>query len=271
MNLSKTRLQVRPDTTDVSQQFASARSKTLVGVEDDMWATFADMAQPYVVVLGDQAIGTFSIDDDKQLHGFYLDRESEQRAADVLALVASETEAVACIASTVDPIFLSLSLSVSSRSDEVAILYEHVAASAVNETVDLRLATSADLDAAIDFCVKEMGAPESFLNGYLAERIQGEELLLVQTSGGQISATGECRVDSRVAGHGHLGLVVASELRGCGLGSRLMNTLVTRARAQGLVPLCSTEPTNLAAQHLIHQTGFRAKHRVLRFQLTEQP
>lgn len=37
-----------------------------------MWATFAYMAEPHVPTVGTQLVGRSSVDDDNQLHGFYV-------------------------------------------------------------------------------------------------------------------------------------------------------------------------------------------------------
>ncbi len=113
------------------------------------------------------------------------------------------------------------------------------------------------------FYQAETGAPDAFLTSYLAERIDLHELYLVEADGG-IAATGECRVDTRAPGNAHLGLVVGTELRGQGMGGRLMHTLTKVCKDQDMVPRCSTEPTNVAAQKVIRRAGFRNRHQVFR-------
>ena len=47
-----------------------------------------------------------------------------------------------------------------------------------------------------------------------------------------------------------------------------MHTLAVIADGKGLSALCSTEPTNIAAQRVIHRAGFRSGHRVFHVDMT---
>lgn len=259
-----TSMEILNNSPDVYEEFRSARSQALVGAEDDMWAMFADIAEPHALLLDNQVIGCCSIDEANQLHAFHIDRDFETSALAVLAHVIDVMKITAAITSTVDPAFLSLGLSVSSRIEPVGLMYEHVADSEVTDAVELRIATAQDHSAVVSFNTAETGSLKAFLDPYLAERITKNELYLMGGNDGRIIATGECRVDTRAAGNAHLGLVVGTELRGQGIGGRLMQTLVKLSNDQGLIPLCSTEPANIAAQRVIHRTGFRTRHRILR-------
>ena len=90
-------------------------------------------------------------------------------------------------------------------------MYDHVVQPASDDTVDVRSATSADHPAAVAFYQAATGSPEAFLTPYLTERIDLQELYLLEADG-QIAATGECRVDQRAPANAHLGLVVGTEL-----------------------------------------------------------
>ncbi len=65
-------IEIDDKAADAYQQLGAERQRTLVAPEDDMWATFADLAEPHSLTLGTQLVGRFSVDDDKQLHGFYI-------------------------------------------------------------------------------------------------------------------------------------------------------------------------------------------------------
>jgi RimJ/RimL family protein N-acetyltransferase len=136
----------------------------------------------------------------------------------------------------------------------------------VGQTVDRP--TGTDHSAAVAFYQSATGSPEAFLTPFLGERIDLRELYLVEADG-RIEATGECRADTRASGNAHLGLVVGSELRGQGMGSRLMHTLTEICKEQNMTPRCSTEPTNIAAQRVIRRAGFRNVHQVFRVAMAE--
>lgn len=239
------------------------RQRTLVAPEDDMWATFADRAAPHSLLVGERLVGRFSVDTDDQLHGFFVSEELEPRAADLLVRVVTELNICAAMVSTVDPRFLALSLTAGGEARPVALMYDHVAKPGSDDGVELRIATTDDHAAAVAFDLAATGSPSAFLTRYLAERIGLGELYLVARAG-EIVATGECRVDRRAPGNAHLGFVVGAQHRGQGLGTRLLRALTEIAAEQHLVPRCSTEPTNLAAQKAIRRAGFRSRHHVFR-------
>ncbi|WP_080636011.1 GNAT family N-acetyltransferase [Salinispora mooreana] len=242
----------------------SERQQNLLGPEDDMWATFADMAEPYEILIDGHIVGCCSIDDDNQLHAFHVSHDYQEVASEVLAHVIDTKKISAAVASTVDPAFLSLSLTTGGKADPVALMYTLIAPTAQRESVAVRPASRADHCAAVEFYQAEIGLPRDFLERFLAERVDRGELYLVEGVAGEIAATGECRVDPRSPGHAHLGLVVGAHHRGRRMGSRLMHTLTELSRARGLTPLCSTEPANIPAQRVIHRAGFRCLHRVFR-------
>ncbi|MEQ8716686.1 MAG: GNAT family N-acetyltransferase [Acidimicrobiales bacterium] len=263
MKLDSARIEVGTGAGDAYRRLTPDRQRTLVAPEDDMWATFADMAEPYSLTLGTQLVGRFSVDDDAQLHGFHLSDDLEDAAADVFDRIVSELNITAAVASTVDPRFLALSLTRGGAPRPVALMYDLATDPESDETVAVRLATSADHAAAVDFYQAETGSPEAFLTSFLAERIDLQELHLVEADG-RITATGECRADHRSPGNAHLGLVVSSELRGRGIGSRLMHSLAEICTGHDMTPRCSTEPTNVAAQSVIRRAGFRNRHQIFR-------
>ncbi len=263
MNIDPIDIEINAGAADAYQQLSAQRQRTLMAPEDDMWATFADMAEPHSLTRGTQLVGRFAVDEDNQLHGFYIIDEFEPSATELFAHVVDDLNITAAMTSTVDPVFLSLGLTSSVAVDSVALMYDHVVQPASDDTVDVRLATSADHPAAVAFYQAATGSPEAFLTPYLTERIDLQELYLLE-AGGQIAATGECRVDLRAPANAHLGLVVGTELRGQGVGSRLMHTLTEICQAHDVTPRCSTEPTNVAAQTVIRRAGFRARHQIFK-------
>ena len=263
MNIDPISIEINAGAADAYQQLSAQRQRTLMAPEDDMWATFADMAEPHSLTLGTQLVGRFSVDEDNQLHGFYVIDDFQPSATELFAHVVDHMNITSAMTSTVDPVFLSLSLTASVAVDSVALVFDHVVQPASDDTVDVRLATSADHPAAVAFYQAATGSPEAFLTPYLTERIDQQELYLLEADG-QIAATGECRVDQRAPGNAHLGLVVGAELRGQGVGSRLMHTLTEICQDRDMTPRCSTEPTNLAAQTVIRRAGFRTRHQIFK-------
>ncbi len=231
-----------------------------------MWATFADLAEPYAILVDGEIAGCCSMDETHLLHTFYLRDDFQESASALFGEVVDRLAVAASAASTVDPLFLALSLEAGAQAETVALLFDRPAAPTDPTPIDVRMATMADHAAAVVHNQEAMDASPSFLEPYLAGVIERHELYLVETDR-RIVATGECRVDLRTKGYAHLGMVVAADGRSRGIGTRLLQTLAEISVAADLLPLCSTEPGNRAARRAIHRCGFRSRHRVFRLSL----
>ena len=239
---------------------------SLIAPADDMWASFADAASPYALLANGETVGFCAVNDERELMAFHLLPRFENQGARLLEFLRKQHALAAAVASTVDPGFLALCLEAGAGVETKALMYRHVLPPEGDAISGLRLASMSDHEAVVAFDEAAIGAPRSFLEPYLAERIENRELLLHEDQS-RLIAIGECRNDHRSPGHAHLGIVVGTEHRGKGLGRRLLHALVLESRSRGLQPLCSTEPENHAAQAAIHAAGFRSQHRVFRIAL----
>jgi GNAT superfamily N-acetyltransferase len=237
--------------------------KQLVGPMDDMWLAFANQASHHLLLVNGELAGSCALDEERTLVGFYVRQPLQHHGPELLRLVLGQLKAKRMVVLTVDPGYLSAALDVASSVEPQALLYALELEPGAGRVESLEVAGAQDLQRVVDFQSVQLGAPIDFLTAYSGERIERGEMLLVQ-EGGQLLAVGELRVDALQAGIAHLGLIVEAGQRGQGLGKRLMNTLVVRARAQGLVPYCSTDMENIGAQRAIEQAGFRSSQRVLR-------
>lgn len=249
--------------TDLSADYHRSLSAPL----DDMWSAFADNAESLAIVRDDQVVGCASIDEARELHRFFVRREFDDLAEDCFEALVEQRGVLTVALSTTDPGLLSSALPRSRGISTVALVYQHETTPDGGSLSGLRNALEADLDSAVDFMISAAGAPEPWIRGYIAERIERGELVL-HHEGSEIAGAGERRIDLRSPGHAHLGIVVGISHRNRGLGSLLMNTLVDECKRHALEPLCSTEPANLAAQKAIRRAGFRSRHRVFRISLT---
>lgn len=247
------------------QDLRSEYRAALVAPLDDMWATFADEAEPLGIELDGGLAGCASVDDAGRLQHLFVRSDFEDRAAACLSAIVDARDVRSVVASTVDPGALSIALSHCQGGSAVALMYHHQERPDPASSLDLHRATKADHRAAVEFMVDGTGAPRSWTDGYLAERIELGELQL-HVVDGEILGAGELRIDRRAPGYAQLGLVVGADRRSRGLGSQIMSTLVEVCDRDGLIPLCSTEPDNHAAQKVIRRAGFRSRHRV--FELT---
>ncbi len=136
------KVEINVDSADGYEQLRSQRQQTLVAPEDDMWAAFADMASPHSLTVGTRLAGRFSVEEGHKIHGFFVIDEFEEAATEWFAQVVDELNISAAMASTVDPRFLSLSLTEGGPAQPVALMYDHTARATCDETVGVRLAAS---------------------------------------------------------------------------------------------------------------------------------
>lgn len=256
-------MELQSDAGDLYFDLQESYRDTIVAPQDDMWATFADRSKHHGILLNGKTAGCCSINDQREISFFHVQDPYLDRAEELLEEAAKRLDAVAAHPSTVDPLFLSASLTVGSGAIPRALMYRQLEEPVGESLKELRVATDADHAAAVEFADADAGLPRAFVDPYFADRIAKQELFVAERDG-KIVGTGECRTDMRSKGNAHLGLVVGRHERGRGLGSRLMHRLVLECRDRKLTPLCSTEPTNHAARKLIHKAGFRARHRVFR-------
>ena len=235
----------------------------LVAPMDDMWAVFADMAAPHALMMGEQVVGSCSVDEEGQLLRFYVQPRFQHHATALLRMALRELEAARVIVCTLDPCYLSAALDLATKVESHTLLFAPVTEPEGPGLQGLVRGDSGDHQRIIDFQAEALGAPRDVLDFYVRKRLDRQEMLLFE-QGSELLSVGELRRDQQQPGIAHVGMVVHAEQRGKGIASRMLSSLVTRSRAEGLAPHCSTEVTNLAARRAIERAGFRANHRLLR-------
>jgi len=96
----------------------------------------------------------------------------------------------------------------------------------------------------------------------LAARWRIEGTLIAQSQGALV---GEIRIDPSWMGYGEIGMMVAAQWRGRGVGSLLLAAAIDWARARGLHKLAlSVFPHNHAARALYRKFGFVEEGRLVR-------
>jgi GNAT superfamily N-acetyltransferase len=257
------RLSLRGDAASVHDDHRIEYLAQLVAPMDDMWAAFADMATPHALMVGDEVAGSCSVDEKNRLLRFYVRPRFQHHSVELLRLLLRECKIEHMMVFTLDPNYLSSALDVASSVEPHTLLFAPVTEPETKGLEGLRVADHGDHRCIVDFQAEEIGAPRDFLERYLHQRIERREILLFE-EGSRILCSGELRRDPQQVGIAHLGLIVRERERGKGIGSRMLSSLVTLSRAEGLTPHCSTEVTNPGARRAIERAGFRANHRVLR-------
>ena len=234
----------------------------LVAPMDDMWAAFADMAAPHALMVGEEVVGSCCVDDERQLLRFFVLPRFSHRAEELLRLALHELEVQRMVVSTVDPGYLAPALDMANDFEVHALLYNHVERPTSPGLDGLVIGQAGDEGRIVDFEEAAIGAPRSFLEYYVHDKLERQELLLYEEDA-RLVCVGELRRDDQQPAIAQLGFVVSEENRGRGIGSRMMTSLVARSGREGLAPHCSTEVTNVGARRALERAGFRATHRLL--------
>ncbi len=109
-----------------------------------------------------------------------------------------------------------------------------------------------------------------WLGTYLENLVARGELFAL-FEGDMLIGTGELRVSDLQPPCADLGVIVATDRRAQGHGTRILAELASRSRARGLTPICSTTVDNPGSQRAIERAGFVARHRVVEFTLDNPP
>jgi GNAT superfamily N-acetyltransferase len=257
------RITLRAGAATVYAEHRAEYLAQLVAPMDDMWAAFADRAAPYALLAGDEVAGSCCVDERDRLLRFYVLPRFRHRSVDLLRAALTEARVKHLMVFTLDPNYLSTALDVAAGVEPHTLLFSPLIEPEVPGLQGLVPGEPEDHARIVDFQAEETGAPRSFLERYVAERLERREMLLLQKDA-QLDSVGELRRDRQQEGIAHLGVIVRRAERGKGIGSAMLSSLVARSREAGLTPHCSTEVRNPGARRAIERAGFRADHRVLR-------
>ena len=237
----------------------------LVSPLDGMWECFGDMADHYAIVCADKTIGYCVINSDQKLLQFYV--EAQHEARQIFGQIIDKMGVTGSFLSTGDPQYLSVSMD-HQKSVKVNALQYHFEKDAALRAVNFpaqsqfRRLEATELTAAVEYGVKTIGADPDWLKGYFSNLIKRAELFGLW-QGGELIATGECRVSETQNPYADLGMTVSESHRKQGLATNILRQLLHHCRKEGLSAICSTERDNIAAQRAIIKSGFVSDHRIL--------
>lgn len=257
--------------TSLKQQYFALATAPL----DGMWHFgFVPMAAHFGFVEDDKLVGFCCVNAEGYMLQFYLSPFSISPATELFGLISQqlsrEIGAVkGAFVSTAEADYLSLCLDNSSTFKVNSLMYHQRDTSArqVNRSpLDMSLATSEQLEAFVAFAAANIGAPEQWLTGYYGNLINRKELWGYWVSK-QLIASGECRLfDDYQIEYADLGMIVVGSERGKGIATQVLKSLIHKATARGLSPICSTEQGNIGAQKAMQRAGLTSSQRIIQFE-----
>ncbi len=243
---------------------------------DGMWLCgFVPVAQHYGFSIDGDLVGFCCMNTEGYLLQFFVRPEFQEESSSLFeAIVTGQVPALGNVSgafvSTAEPLYLSQCFDHLSSFEVNALMYQQdEKAMATTAAADSKLALTAlepqQLSEAVEFVAASIGAPESWLEGYLSNLIRRRELFGVRQHGTLI-ATGERRgYDEYQTGYADVGVIVAKSERGRGLATQILRQLAALNEKIGLKSICSTEKANVAAQKAITRAGFVDRNRIIQF------
>ncbi len=239
---------------------------------DGMWLCgFVPAAKHFGVYEEDKLKGYFCINEEGYLLQYILGANYKYQSEAVFkTLLETKNSEVGDIkgafCSTAEPGFMSLCLD-NFRSHKVnALMYKQDKSQVmIDKPIELNVLKENHLKDVIAFAHEAIGAPVDWLHGYYSNLIKRAELY-ASIQNDRIIATGECRgYDEYQTSYADLGVIVAKEERSKGIATKVLKSLSLIAKDKNLIPICSTEASNLGAQRAISRAGFFAHNRIIQF------
>ena len=258
---------IRLEQATVIQQMQDDYLRTLVAPIDGMWeGAIIAHAAFWEIQDREQGIGYFCIGSDNELLRFQLWEHYLARSQEIFRWLISTHSIQYAITSTIEPPYFSLCLDVQKSITLHSYLFrdsKHIEPSSALSTSTFRKAEMSELDALVRFYRANAEGPGEWIETFLHERIEREELFGLYDQQTLI-ATGECIPSQKQIPYADLGMVVAQAYRGKGLGSSMLLHLKKRCYEAGLRPICSCAADNHASKKAIEKAGFVSEHRMVK-------
>jgi RimJ/RimL family protein N-acetyltransferase len=248
----------------------AAYLRGLAAPMDGMWdAGFVPQAQHWEIKMRDEQAGYCAVTDEGALLQFFLLPAFEVHGPAIFEHVVSQDVVHKAVASTIDPLFLSLCLDVQKQVTVHTYMYEVRPEAEPHDSLTSGLEFSpvdeTDLDRTVDFqrsCLGKDQDLSEWLRAYSGNLLGRRELFVLHRDDEWVGL-GECRKSDSQAGVADLGMMVGPEHRRRGWGTVILRRLKAHGAASGLRLICSTTVDNSAAQKAILRAGFVSHHRIM--------
>ena len=236
---------------------------SLVAPQDDMWESFTNAATHWEIKAENQNIGYACVNDENRLLQFFVAPNWQQKGPSIFQEFIKEQDIKSAMIGTNNPYCLSVAMHFQTSVIVDTYLFTDVLNIDLKETAGtFSCVTDQDFEAIVSFYHKNIGAPKSWLKGYLGNLVdKGEVFMLIDND--EILGTCEVRKsesDPRVAG---IGMIASAQHRKRGLGSYLLGKAKEKAIEWHRAPICSCEKDNIGSLKSIQKNGFRSTYQML--------
>ncbi len=242
-----------------AEALAASYFEGLAAPIDGFWQYVVVGGADFFEILADgAAAGHAAVARGKALAQFAVDARHRAREGELFDRVLSSGVAASASVSTKEPEFLSLCLDRQKGLEVDCLLFEAEGGAEGSAAAPVALRAGAEEDiAAVRL------ACEPAFDGYYEELVAKGQLYVAH-DGGKLLGIGELR---RLPTHGgayaDLGVHVAEESRGRGVGTGIIAGLKALCAGRGLRPIASCNASNLASRRALEKAGFRAAHRIV--------
>lgn len=260
------------ESPDARDALASAYFEGLAAPVDGFWQYVVLGGADFYEILADgAAAGHAAVTRGKALAQFAVDARHRAREGELFDHVLTSGIAAGASVSTKEPGFLSLCLDRQKGLEVDCFLFEAEDGAeggssgpaapacpgpAAHAAIPLRAASADDLEAVRSAC-------EPAFDGYYEELVAKGQLFVARP-GGKLLGIGELRrLPTHGGAYGDLGVHVAEESRGRGVGTGIIAGLKALCAERGLRPIASCNASNLASKRALEKAGFRAAHRIV--------
>lgn len=250
------------DSEERARTAREAYVETLVEPIDGFWQNVVIANADFMeIVVDGEAAGHLSVTRKGCLVQFNVTAEHRIEADTIFGRVLDGGLVKDAFASTKDPSFLSLCLDRQKGLGIDCYLFRKPVkdkpSAEGHRAPGFRLAVAEDIEDIRQRC-------EPAFDGYYEELVSMDGLFAA-CDGRGLLGIGELRV---LASHGRrfadIGVQVAEDFRGAGLGTDIIRDLAAVCARRGLEPLCCCNVSNSASKRIIEKAGFAAAHRLVK-------
>ncbi|GCD11577.1 GNAT family N-acetyltransferase [Clostridium tagluense] len=234
---------------------------TLAEPIDGFWENvMIGRSECYEIIYDEKVAGHFFVNSSKTLVQFHVLKGYYTCAAEIFEYVIKSDIVENAAVSTKEPDFLSLCLDYQKSAvtdsylfiDNKKIKYELEGF----KNLSFRLAKTVDIETIKNKC-------DAAFDGYYEDLIENDQIFVLYDDS-SLLGIGEFRIMKSNGRFGDIGMIVAGEYRGKGVGTYIITKLKEQCYNNKLKPMAACDITNISSKKTLEKSGFISNHRILR-------